>query len=182
MRRVVMWNLISLDGYFEGAKKWDLDFLSIVWGPELEQLSIEQTGAAEMLLFGRVTYEGMAAHWPTAGGPIAEIMNSIPKVVFSRTLERADWSNTRLVRGDAVEEVRRLKAETGGDMYVFGSGELSAALIERDLIDEFRLCVVPVLLGKGTPLFEQGSEKRLKLIDTRVLETDGVILTYRLAA
>ena len=176
-----MWNLVSLEGYFEGATKWDLGFHETVWGPELERLSIEQTGGADVLLFGRVTYEGMAAHWTTAEGPIAGIMNRIPKVVFSRTLRRADWSNTRLVTSDAVDEVRRLKAEGDGYMLIFGSAELSAALIEQDLIDEFRLCVAPVLLGKGTPLFEDGERKRLKLLDTRALETGGMILTYALA-
>ena len=181
MRNVVMWNMITLEGYFEGATKWDLDFHELVWGPELEKLGIEQTGGADMLLFGRVTYEGMAAYWPKADGPIAEIMNRIPKVVFSRTLQSADWNNTRLVASDAIDEVRRLKAEGDGYLLIFGSAELSAALIEQDLIDEFRLCLVPVLLGKGTPLFEEGGQKKLKLLSSRAVQTGGVILNYGLA-
>lgn len=177
MRRVVMWNLITLEGFFEGANKWDLDFHDVVWGDELEQLGIEQTGSADMLLFGRVTYEGMAAYWPTAEGAVADIMNAIPKVVFSKSLERADWNNSRLVKRDAVEELKKLKAEGAGDMFIFGSAELSASLMDHGLIDEFRLCIVPVVLGAGTPLFK-ASEKRtsMKLLHTRTLQTGGVIV------
>jgi dihydrofolate reductase len=181
MRRLVMWNLITLDGFFEGAKPWDLDFHMLVWGDELERLGVEQTGGADMLLFGRVTYEGMAAYWPgaEAEGPVTDIMNAIPKVVFSKSLASADWNNTRLVAGDAVTEVTRLKAEGDGYMLTFGSAELSASLMEHGLIDEFRLCVVPVVLGEGTPLFKAGAEQtRLKLLDSRTLETGGVIVTY----
>src|SRR5206468_6714943 len=88
MRRLISWNLITLDGFFEGPKSWDLDFHEYVWGEELEQLSLDQAASADLLLFGRVTYEGMAGYWPTAEGEIAEIaefMNNVPKVVFSRT-------------------------------------------------------------------------------------------------
>ncbi|HUF12297.1 MAG TPA: dihydrofolate reductase family protein [Longimicrobiales bacterium] len=180
MRRLIMWNMVTLDGFFEGATKWDLDFHDLVWGEELEQLSIEQTGGADLLLFGRVTYEGMAAHWPTAKGRVAEIMNAIPKVVFSRTLDRADWSNTRLVKRDAIEEVAELKEQDGGDMLVFGSAELSASLMEQDLIDEFRLCIVPVVLGAGTPLFKPRDRRQtMNLVDTRTLATGGVIVRYQ---
>ena len=181
MRKLIMWNLVSLDGFFEGANKWDLPFHEVAWGPDLERLSIEQTGAADMLLFGRVTYEGMAAHWPNATGTVADIMNRIPKVVFSRSIERADWTNARVAR-DAVAEVRRLRAEPGGDMLVFGSADLCASLIAHDLIDEFRICVVPVFQGQGTPLFREGPPKRLELRGTRTVDTGAVILTYGLAA
>ena len=99
--RLIMWNLVTLEGFFEGPKKWDLDWLEYVWGDELEQLSLEQGKTADALLFGRVTYEGMAAYWPSAKGEVADWMNSVPKVVFSRTLAKADWNNTRLVRGNA---------------------------------------------------------------------------------
>src|SRR5512135_1989212 len=102
MSRLIMWNLITLDGYFEGAKPWDLEFHTSVWGDELERLSIEQLDAADRLIFGRATYEGMAAYWQPATGAVAERMNAIPKVVCSRTLDRADWRNTSLVKGDAA--------------------------------------------------------------------------------
>jgi dihydrofolate reductase len=172
-----MWNLVSLDGFFEGAKKWDLDWHEYVWGPELEELSLEQGKTADALLFGRVTYEGMAAYWTTAEGAVADYMNSVPKIVFSRTLARADWNNTRLVREDAEGEIAKLKNASGQNLFVFGSARLSASLMQHDLFDEYRLCVVPVVLGVGTPLFKPSHErKRMKLRETRTLESGGIIL------
>lgn len=178
-RRLIMWNLVTLEGFFEGAKKWDLDWHEYVWGDELEQLSLEQAKTADALLFGRVTYEGMAAYWSTATGAIAEFMNSVPKVVFSKTLATADWNNTRLVREDAAAEVAKLKNVPGKNLYVFGSADLSATLMQHDLFDEYRLCVVPVVLGAGTPLFKPSSEhKRMTLREARQLKSGGIILFY----
>src|ERR1700716_3536678 len=97
VRKVIMWNLVTLDGFFEGPKSWDLDWHDSVWGEELERLSLEQAQTIGMLLFGRVTYEGMAGYWSSQRGEIADFMNAVPKVVFSRTLSKAEWSNTRLV-------------------------------------------------------------------------------------
>jgi len=174
-----MWNLVSLDGYFEGAKKWDLCWHQYVWGEELERLALEQLESAGALLFGRVTYEGMASYWSTAKGEdnVAEFMNSVPKVVFWRTLTKADWNNTRLVRGDAVAEVKKLKSEGSKNLFVFGSADLSATFIESHLFDEYRLCVVPVLLGAGTPLFKPSKQRtRMKLRESRPLKSGGVIL------
>ena len=111
MRKLIMWNLVSLDGYFEGAKSWDLGWHESVLGDELERLSIDQLKSADMLLFGRVTYEGMAGYWPSAKGEVADRMNNIRKVVFSRTLEKASWNNTKLVKGNAAEEVAKLKEQ-----------------------------------------------------------------------
>jgi dihydrofolate reductase len=207
MTKLIMWNLQTLDGYFEGAKSWDLDFHQQVWGDELERLSIDQLHTAGMLLFGRVTYEGMAAYWQTATGEVADLMNSLPKVVFSRTLERADWANTKLVKpksaADVVEEVQNLKRRLQGelpdevpnkvpnkvsgevpdkaqrDIFVFGSANLSAALMEHGLFDEYRIALVPVVLGKGKPLFGASpSPLKLKLLDTRTLSNGCVILRY----
>ena len=93
MGKLIMWNLVTLDGFFEGPKSWELDWHEYVWGEELEQFSIEQLKSADMLLFGRVTYQGMAGYWPSAKGEIADFMNDIQKVVFSRTLEKAEWNN-----------------------------------------------------------------------------------------
>jgi dihydrofolate reductase len=106
MSRLITWNLLTLDGFFEGAKSWDLDFHQSVWGDELERLSIEQLRSADRLLFGRVTYEGMAAYWQTAKGEVADFMNRLPKVVVSRTLERADWANTKLIKDNVVAEIQ----------------------------------------------------------------------------
>lgn len=172
-----MWNMLTLDGCFEGATKWDLDFHAQVWGEELERFSLEQLETADALLFGRVTYEGMAAHWTKATGPIADAMNAVPKIVFSRTLTTADWNNTTLVREDAAAEVPKLKAAAGRNLYVFGSADLSATLMRHDLYDEYRLCLVPGVIGAGTPLFKPDADrKRMTLRESRQLKTGGVVL------
>lgn len=179
MRKLIMWNLVSLDGFFERATSWSLDWHQDVWGDELERLSVEQLGSADMLLFGRVTYEGMAAYWQTEQGEVADLMNSLPKVVVSRTLERADWTNTKLVKSDAVSEVKQLKHEGEKNIFVFGSGGLSATLTEHGLFDEYRLGVVPVVLGTGKSLFGPNlSGLKLKLLEARPLKSGCVILRY----
>jgi dihydrofolate reductase len=138
MTKLIIWNLISLDGFFEGAKNWDLDFHQSVWGDELERLSLEQLESADGLLFGRITYDGMAAYWQTATGEIADFMNRLPKVVVSQTLERANWTNTRLIKDNVVAEIQKLKQQDNGNTFVFGSANLSATLLERALFDEYR--------------------------------------------
>lgn len=182
-RRLVMWNMITLDGYFEGTKPWEIDWHNYAWGEELERFSIEQMKSVGALLFGRVTYEGMAAYWSTAKsepGTTADLMNSVPKIVFSRTLQKAEWNNTRLVKGDAEEEVVRLKQQQGKDLYIFGSANLSAALARRGLIDEYRLGLTPVVLGNGNPLFKAGlPQTQLKLLEAKPLKTGCVILRYQ---
>ncbi|MDQ7859021.1 MAG: dihydrofolate reductase family protein [Armatimonadota bacterium] len=179
MRKVVMSNMVTLDGFFEGQRSWEIDWHEDVWGEELERFSLEQAKEVGTLLFGRITYEGMAAYWTSATGEIAEFMNSIPKVVFSRTLERADWHNTRLVRGDAEDEVARLKQEPGKDLYIFGSAGLSAALTRRRLIDEYRLVLNPLVLGGGNPLFKPAPERmRMRLLEARPLASGVVLLRY----
>ena len=123
--------------------------------------------------------EGMAAYWKTAKGEIADFMNSLPKVVFSRTLARAEWANTKLAKGDLVAEIRGLKRQGGRNMFVFGSANLSAALIEHGLFDEYRLGIAPALLGRGSPLFGPSSIRlRLKLLEARPLSNGCLILRY----
>ncbi len=179
MRKLIMWNIITLDGYFEGDQNWDLPFHNVVWGEELERLSIEQLHSADYLVFGRVTYEGMAAHWTKEKGEIAELMNKIPKLVVSTTLRTADWNNTILIKENVSAEVKKLKAERGRDMYVFGSANLSETFINDDLFDEYRIGVAPVMLGSGRPLFRQGLPHRnLSLLSVQQISTGGVILKY----
>jgi len=179
MGRLIMWNLLTLDGYFEGPRPWDLEFHNSVWGEELERLSIEQLRSADRLIFGRATYQGMAAYWQTATGEVADLMNAIPKVVCTRTLERAEWANTTLARGEAAGAVAELKRQGAGSSFVFGSADLSATLVAADLFDEYRLCVAPVILGSGTALFGRGlATKPLRLLEARPLASGGVILRY----
>ena len=173
-----MWNVISLDGYFEGEKAWNLDFHDLAWGKELEDLSIEQLKSADIIIYGEKTYTGMADYWSKAEGETAKYMNEVSKVVCSKTLKTADWNNTKIVR-DAIAELPKLKKKGDGNIFVFGSAILSESLMKADLFDEYRLCVVPVFLGKGRRLFnEKLRYQKLKLLESRQLQTGGVILRY----
>lgn len=180
MRKLIVWNVVTLDGCFEGEKPWDLSFHNLVWGPELEVLSLEQLREADMLVFGENTYKGMAEYWPTAEaeGEVTALMNNISKVVCSASLERVEWNNTTIVR-DAVPELKRLKEQGNKSMYIFGSGTLTEFLMNAGVIDEIRLCVAPIILGKGRRLFtDENTTRNLKLLESRSLQNGGVILRY----
>ena len=180
MGRLVMWNLITLDGMFEGARPWDLPHHEHAWCDELRRFSMEQAREVGALVFGRRTYEGMAAYWSTATDEIADFMNSVPKYVFSRTLQKADWANTTLVADDAADAVARLKEQSPQDLFVFGSADLSATLIRAGLYDEYRIGLVPMALGEGNPLFKPGGGPRaLQLLETRPLGPRCQLLRYQ---
>ena len=138
-----------------------------------------------MILFGRVTYQMMASYWPTPTAinddPIvANMMNSTPKIVFSRTLNKAEWNNTQLIRDHVAEEIIKLKQQPGKDLVLFGSANLMATLVRHDLIDEHRIMVNPVVLGSGMPLFPGIHRSlKLKLANTRVFRNGNVLLTYQ---
>jgi len=179
MRKLIVWEIMTLDGYFEGSKPWEIDYHEWVWGEELERFSLEQAKEVGWLLFGRRTYEGMAAYWSKAKGDIAEFMNSVPKVVFSNTLETATWNNTRLVKGRAEDEVVRLKAAIGKDLFIFGSAELADSLTKQSLIDEYRIGLSPLVLGCGNPLFKPNDHRmRLTLLEARPMRSGVVLLRY----
>jgi dihydrofolate reductase len=179
MGRLIQWNMVSLDGYFEGAMSWEIDWFQPLFNDELQKFSLEQLRHAGALFFGRVTYEGMAAYWKAAAGEVAEYMNKLPKIVFSNTLENPDWHNSRVVKSGIEAEVNRLKHEDIGDLYVFGSGKLCSALLEANLFDEIRLCVMPVIIGSGETLFGRGMDRvRMKLLEARALSNGCVILRY----
>jgi dihydrofolate reductase len=180
MRKLVVWNLMTLDGYFEGEKPWDLAFHNYAWGPELEKLSEQFGEEGDLLVFGRKTYEGMAAYWPTAeeDSKVKEYMNNIAKLAVSRTMKEAAWNNTRVV-SDPASELKKRKAEEGKTIFVFGSAELVASLMKDGLVDEYRICIAPVLLGSGNPLFKQtGQQTGLKLISSSIAANGSVILNY----
>ena len=182
MRRVVAWNVMTLDGYFEGVNPWQLDMHGAVWGDELQAFSLSQGEEIGTLLFGRRTYEGMRDYWTSQEGPIAAMMNGIEKAVASRTLESADWSNSRLLKGEAAETVKALKNEDGKDVFVFGSADLLATLMAAGLVDEYRLCLAPVVWGEGTPLFKpEAGRTHFTLRESRPLKTGGLILFYETA-
>jgi dihydrofolate reductase len=179
MGRLIEWNLISLDGYFEGAQKWDLEWHNYVWDAELEKFSLDQLHEAGMLLFGRTTYEGMVAYWKTATGQVAELMNGLPKAVISRTLKEVDWNNTRILRGGSAEEISKLRRDVDKDILVFGSGALSATLIRNNLFDELRIALAPAILGRGVTLFGRDlPRRRFVLLEARPLKSGLVILRY----
>jgi dihydrofolate reductase len=179
MAKLIMWNMMTLDGLIEGPNR-EIDWHEHVWGEELEAYSKEVGRAAGGLLFGRMTYALMAGYWPTAKGEIAQFMNALPKIVFSRSLESADWINTRLVRENVPDEVRKLKEETDKDLFVFGSADLSATLIRHGLFDEYRIGINPIVLGGGNPLFKETPDRlRLTLTESRPLRSGVVILHYR---
>jgi dihydrofolate reductase len=180
MRKLIMWNVITLDGCFEGINSWDLDFHELVWGKELEDFSIDQLKSADILVFGKMTYIGMADYWTTAvdEGEIAKVMNEIQKVVCSTTLKSTSWNNTTILT-DAVTEITHLKTEGNGNIFVFGSGNLPESLMKAGLFDEYRLCLSPVFLGKGKLLFNQGIQyQKLKLVEANSLANGGIILRY----
>lgn len=182
MRRLAAFELVSLDGYFADvngdmswAHKQDPEWNAFVGG---------NASGGGALLFGRVTHQMMASFWPTPAAMerapvVAEGMNSMPKVVFSRTLDRAAWQNTKLVKGDLAAEVRKLKNEPGPDMAILGSGSIVSQLAQAGLIDELQIAVNPIVLGKGKTLFEGVKEKlALKLIKTRAFGNGNVVLYY----
>lgn len=181
MAKVIVWNLMTLEGFFEGREKWDLGFHEDAWGEELSDLSKEFGRKAGLLVFGRVTYEGMKAYWTTAAeeeGEIKAFMNALPKLVASRSLTALDWNNTT-VTADIAGEIARHKALPGKDIYVFGSAELTESLLAAGLVDEIMIAVAPVTIGQGTPLFKPGEEKRrFALIAARPLANGTVILHY----
>lgn len=181
MRKIILFNLITLDGYFEGQNR-DISWHNV--DKEFDQFAVKQLKSASTLIFGRVTYELMADFWPTPNAiaedpAVAEKMNKISKIVISSTLTNADWKNTRLIKGEFVDEIRRLKKKLGKDMYIFGSSDLAVSLLRENLIDEIRVIVNPLFLGSGKPLL-QGLQKRLalKLIKTKVFKNGNVLLYY----
>jgi dihydrofolate reductase len=181
MRRLTVFNLVSLDGYFAG-RNGDISWHMV--DKEFQELAEKASNSGDTLLFGRVTYELMAGFWPTEEAirtdpVVAAGMNRSEKIVFSRTLDRAEWNNTRLVKGDMLAEVRNLKEGSGKDLTVLGSGSVVAQLAQAGLIDEYNILLNPVVIGTGKTMFE-GVKVRiaLKLTGTRTFGNGNVLLTY----
>ena len=185
MRTLAVFNHITLDGYFTDAKG-DMSFAHRT-GPDAEWDTFVEgnAGGGGTLLFGRKTYDLMAGFWPTPMAAemmpvVAERMNNLPKVVFSRTMTGAAWHNTRLVKDDLAGAVRTLKAEAGDDMVIFGSGSIVSQLTQHGLIDEYKFVVDPVVLGAGRTMFEGVTAKlSLRLVGSRIFGNGNVLLSYQ---
>jgi len=183
MRRLAVFNNISLDGYFvdtRGEMSWAHN-----QDEEWRNFAAENAKGGGELLFGRITYEMMASFWPSPAArqmnpAVAEGMNNMRKVVFSRTLRQASWNNTRLLQGDLGMEVRKLKNESGPDMVILGSGSIVSQLAQEGLIDEYQVVVHPIVLCHGRTLFEGGKDRiRLTLSQSRAFGNGNVVLYYK---
>jgi len=185
MRKVLLSNLVTLDGFFAGPKG-ELDWHIV--DEEFNQYAIDLLSKVDALLFGKVTYQLMADYWPAAATnpstpksdvEIADKMNNLPKIVFSKTLQEVKWNNSRLVKDNIAEEISKMKQQPGKDMVIFGSGSVVSTFMQHGLIDEYRIIVNPVVLGNGKPLFKGiNGKQNLKLLKTKVLGSGVVILYY----
>ena len=175
--RLVATEYVSVDGVMDEPGQWSFSF----WSEEASKFKEEELHATDALLLGRLTYEGFAAAWPTMKdtGAFGERMNSIKKYVVSSTLKNPTWNNTTVIAGDPVEEIRKLRAQPGKDLLLSGSGTLVRSLIPHDLIDEFRLMVHPIVLGKGKRLFHGDEPQRvLQLTGVKQFPTGVTVLAY----
>ena len=183
MRTVSVFNFISLDGCFEGPVKGDISWHR--HDDEGRAFSAEKLGLGNMLLFGRVTYDIMSSYWPSEvalrNDPVdAERMNGAEKIVFSRTLDKASWNNTTVMKDDIVGRVREIKRSEGRNMTILGSGSIVTLFAAHGLIDEYQFMVDPVVLGNGTRIFDGiGKQMELTLTGTRVFRNGSVLLSYK---
>jgi dihydrofolate reductase len=184
-RRLFVSMIVSLDGFIEGPHQ-ELDWFED-GDPHFERYCDEMIDSVGLALYGRRSYELMLAYWPNAEQEprsaqdlaFARKMNALPKVVLSRTLKQAEWNNTRILKGDVAAEIRALKDQPGKPIVAWAGAELVATLAKHDLVDEYRLLVQPVLLGKGTPLFrDSGERKQLRLVRTTQLGSNIAVLCY----
>lgn len=181
MGRIVVTEFISLDGVVEAPggedfkyPNWSFEFDR---GKEGEQFKVDEALGAEALLLGRRTYQGFAAAWPQSEGELADKYNGMPKYVVSSTLRDPEWNNTRVLSGDLVREVTRLKDEVAGEISVAGSIQLVQGLIAHDLVDELHLMTFPVLLGTGRRLFGETPDKSAWKLTESITVGDGVLIT-----
>jgi dihydrofolate reductase len=182
MRKLMVFNSMSLDGFIADTKG------DMSWAhkqdEEWNSFMARNASGDGVLVFGRKTYEMMAGYWPTPvaaqNSPlVAKRMNELQKIVFSRTMEKASWQNTTLLKGGLVEDVRRLKQEAGANLVILGSASIVAQLSDARLIDEYQIAVGSIALGGGKSMFAGIGEKlALKLVSTRSFQNGNVFLTY----
>jgi dihydrofolate reductase len=184
MRKLSVFNQVSVDGYFK-TPSGDIGWMHRPDDDEeFREFTKGNAVAGGVLVFGRKTYETMASFWPTPQAAeqfpeVARQMNALPKVVFSKTMDRASWNNTTVVRGDLVGEMRKLKGSSGEPIAILGSGSIVSQLTQAGLIDEYQVLVIPVVLGEGTTMFE-GAKKKLDLTltESRTFRNGKAFLVY----
>ncbi|MBA3869617.1 MAG: dihydrofolate reductase [Anaerolineae bacterium] len=169
MRKLVVTEFMTLDGIIENPG-WSMGY----WNDDIAKFKGEETGASDIMLLGRVTYDGFAQAWPQSKDQGAAYFNSVRKYVVSNTLKTADWNNTTIISGDVVGEIKKIKQDGDQDILVHGSATLIQSLIQNDLVDRFRLLVYPVVLGTGKRLFQEGTTTTLKLVEVRPIGSGGV--------
>ena len=177
MRKIIAGLFVSLDGVVESPDQWHFPYFNDEMGAAVGA----QMAESDAMLLGRQTYQEFAAYWPNqpSDAPMAELMNTTPKLVASTTLDTVDWKNSSLLRGSLVEELTKLKLQPGKNMNITGSATLVRSLLRHDLLDELRLMVCPILVGSGRRLFEHaGDRKELALLDSRTFSTGVVSLSY----
>ena len=173
MRKIIVSAMVSLDSAVENPQRWSFDYAN----DEFMKYASDQLNAADALIMGRVTYEGFAQAWPARAGAdaFADRMNSLPKYVASKTLKKAEWSNSTLISGGLVEATGKIKNSTSGHIVIYGSASLVGQLMPRGLIDEYALMVFPIILGRGTKLFPSDISRKLALIESQQFG-DGIML------
>jgi dihydrofolate reductase len=175
MRNIIEYTLVSVDGVFTGA---DISGFFEYRDEAYMRDGLGQLLACDAMLMGRTTYEGFAKLWPVRAHPWAERINAMPKYVFSSKLEKADWTNTTIVRGDVVAEVTKLKERVGGDLLIYGHGLLAETLLRHHLLDVLDLSIYPLVLGQGKPFFRNGEHATLRLVAAKSFSKGIVKLTY----
>lgn len=173
MRKLVVTEFVSLDGIMENPA-WTFPY----WNDEIATFKGEESNASDALLLGRVTYQGFAAAWPQSADEGAAYFNGVRKYVVSTTLDKAEWNNSHIIKGDVVAEINKLKQQDGRDITVHGSATLVQTLIQHDLVDYYRLLVYPVVLGKGKRLFQEGTNTTLKLLKSQSFSSGVTALVY----
>lgn len=166
--------IVSLDGVMEAPDQWVFPYMDQEIGVDVMS-ALAETGA---MLFGRKTYQEMAAAWPNRTGDMAELFNRVPKYVVSATLTEVSWNNSHRIAGNIAEKVAQVKAQPGGVLLVQGSADLVHLLAQHDLIDEYSFAVAPLVLGKGKRLFAEGTQAQLRLIDSKSYSTGMLRLGY----
>lgn len=178
MRKIIAGLFISLDGVVEAPVQWQFPY----WCDEMGEAIGEQTAGADTMLLGRVTYQEFAGYWPNQGSEVelADYMNNTPKLVVSTTLDSVEWQNSTLIKGNAADELRRYKQQPGQNISIVGSPTLVRSLLREGVLDELRLMIHPIVVGKGKRLFDgEGEKQGLKLVDSKTFSSGVVYLTYQ---